>query len=444
MSSQQSIKSRSIRSVVMTVTAFGGANVLRLVSNLILTRLLMPEAFGIMALVQVFIIGLEMFSDTGIRNSIIQNKRGDEPDFLNTAWTMQIGRGILLWLLCCVIAFPAAWLYDEPLLIMILPVAGLGPLIQGWTTTNVSTANRHLFLGKLTAIELGTQAVGTVIMVVLALIFESVWALVIGSVLTTALRVVVQNAALPGIRNRLFWEKDAFWDMFNFGKFIFLSTAVTFVIAQGDKAILGGYVSLAELGIYNIGYLMGSLPLLLCIAINNKVLFPLYRMKPVAESLENRRNILKFRRLIIGGMLAICIALAFTGVVLVDVMYTEQYALAGPIIVLLCFAMVPRIMEISYGQLLLAVGDTKNFFLTNLLAAVLQTLLMFAGVIWFGIFGVIVAVGLATILTYPARVYLAHRHQGWDPKGDFIMATLGLGTTGFACWIHWDDLVKLM
>ena len=66
---------------MLTVVSFGGDNVLRLASNLILTRILFPEAFGLMALVQVVLASLSMLSDLGIFSAIVQNKRGDD---LNT------------------------------------------------------------------------------------------------------------------------------------------------------------------------------------------------------------------------------------------------------------------------------------------------------------------------------------------------------------------------
>ena len=72
---------------------------IRLAANLILTRLLFPEAFGLMALVNIFLQGLEMFTVLGIGPSIIQNRRGDDPAFLNTAWTIQVIRGFVLWIL---------------------------------------------------------------------------------------------------------------------------------------------------------------------------------------------------------------------------------------------------------------------------------------------------------------------------------------------------------
>jgi len=157
--SGEGVKVRALRSIFFTIVNYGGGNILRLISNLILTRLLFPEAFGLLALVQVFITGLQMFSDTGIRVSIMQSKRGDDPDFLNTAWTIQVIRGFFLWLGACVLAYPAASFYGEPMLAQLLPVVGLNALISGFASTNVATANRHMKLGLLTRIDLSNQVV---------------------------------------------------------------------------------------------------------------------------------------------------------------------------------------------------------------------------------------------------------------------------------------------
>ncbi len=438
------LKSRSLRGTMLTMLAFGGTNALRLASNLILTRILFPEAFGMMALVQVFITGLRMFSDTGIRTSIMQNKRGDDPDFLNTAWTLQIIRGVILWLLTCAIALPVANLYDEPMLAQLLPVVGLGTLIAGFTTTNVATAGRHMHLGRTTAIDLGTQAFGVIAMVALALWLESVWALVFGSLIGSVVTVIVQWIVMPGIRNRLRWDRSAVSDLFHFGKFIFLSTAVTFMISQGDKAILGGYISLAELGVYNIGYFLGALPLVLMGVINGRIVFPLYRLKPIAESPENRAKVFKARRLVMAGGLVLTAIFGYGGIALVDLMYDERYALAGPVVVLLSLTMVPQLVIKTYGAVLLAAGDSKRFFTLNCATAVLQTALMFAGATWFGIFGVMLAPAIAILLTNPLRIYYVLKYKAWDAKADGFFMTTGFLVNGFACWLHWDEIVKLM
>lgn len=444
MFSGESVKARSVRAATLAAFSFGGSNVLRLASNLVLTRILFPEDFGMMALVQVFIIGLGLFSDIGIKTSIIQSQRGDDPVFLNTAWTIQIVRGVLLWLCAVAIAPVAADLYDAPLLKQLLPVAGLTTIILGFTTTKEATANRHLTLGRVTVIELASQAFGIVVMVALAYMLQSVWALVFGGLIAAFVKMFAQHLALPGLRNRLHWDRESFQDIFRFGKFIFLSTAATFLMTQGDKAILGGFVSLTDLGIYNIGYFLGSIPVLFSSAISGKVVLPLYRIKPVSESLENKKQVFKARRLIIMGGLGLLVVMAYGGIFLVETLYDARYALAGPVIVLMSLALLPRLILSNYGAVLLAAGDSKNFFMINVSTAILQTIFMFAGVMWFGMFGVIIAQAIAILLTHPLRIYQVLKYDGWDPKADAFFLSLGLVLNGFACWLFWDDIQKLI
>ncbi|HZJ69863.1 MAG TPA: oligosaccharide flippase family protein, partial [Planctomycetota bacterium] len=99
------------RSATWSILAHGGSQLLRFASNIVLARLLFPEAFGLMAIVNALLQGLHLFSDIGIGPSIIQNARGNDPAFLNTAWTVQVVRGTVLWLVACAIALPAAIFY---------------------------------------------------------------------------------------------------------------------------------------------------------------------------------------------------------------------------------------------------------------------------------------------------------------------------------------------
>jgi O-antigen/teichoic acid export membrane protein len=132
-----SAKHTAMRGSLWTLGGYGCPRSSASLSSLILARLLFPEAFGLMALVNVFMQGLEMLSDIGLGPSIIQNKRGTEPKFLRTAWTLQILRGLVLWLVSCALARPAAAFFSaqDPLaaqLSTVLPVAGLMALLGGF------------------------------------------------------------------------------------------------------------------------------------------------------------------------------------------------------------------------------------------------------------------------------------------------------------------------
>ena len=255
----QALFDRALRGSAITALGYVASQGLRLASNLILARLLFPEAFGLMALVTVVLVGLAMFSDVGIGPAISRSPRGDDPAFLNTAWTMHVIRGVMLWLTALALAWPLAWFYEAPDLRNLLPVAGISLLIAGFNPTRIETANRHLLLGRVTVLDLISQAVGITAMIVLALVTGSVWSLVLGAVLAAMVKLVLMHLWLPGPRNRFSWERASAHELVHFGKWVFLSTACGFALSQGDRLILGAFLPLDRLGVYNIGYFLATL-----------------------------------------------------------------------------------------------------------------------------------------------------------------------------------------
>ncbi|MCZ0901732.1 oligosaccharide flippase family protein, partial [Microcoleus sp. HI-ES] len=116
--------------------SYGSSQIIRFGSNLILTRLLLPELFGLMGLAYVFIAGINLFTDIGLGPSIIQNKRGEDPQFLNTAWTLQVIRSFFVWICLVIITQPVANFYEDPRLLWLVPIIGINSLIGGFKSTS--------------------------------------------------------------------------------------------------------------------------------------------------------------------------------------------------------------------------------------------------------------------------------------------------------------------
>src|SRR5436853_4820251 len=117
-----SLRAKTVRSSLWTLVGFGGSQVIRFCSSLIMMRLLMPHDFGLAALVGIFVNMFLQFSDIGLGPAIIRSPRGDDEQFLNTAWTISVVRGCGLWLLTCALAWPIAHYYHEPLLAPLMVV----------------------------------------------------------------------------------------------------------------------------------------------------------------------------------------------------------------------------------------------------------------------------------------------------------------------------------
>jgi len=436
-------RARALRSSAILVFGFGSSNVLRLASNLVLARLLFPEAFGLMSLVYVFLTCLAMFSDLGLNLSIIQNKRGEEPEFLNTAWTLQIIRGVILWLCACALAYPAALIYGEPQLALLLPVVGLTAIIQGFTTTKIALANRNLQIGVQVSTDLASQVVTLIVTAVMAWFTGSVWSLVVGSLVGAVLKVVAQHLTLKGPPNRWHWDRELAWDMIHFGKYIFLSSIAGFLINQSDRAILGGYISLTDLGIFMVGFMFATVPVELARAAGSQIVFPLFSKFPPAQSADNRAKVLKARRLILLATVALSGLLSLVSVPMVELLYDERYHKAGPILALLGFTVTAQIATSNYDGSYLGSGDSKQHFYLISAQAAVQVVTSFLLISRFGILGAIFAVGLTMLLAYPLRARVVHKYGAWDPKADLATLALGWGCALLSLWIWWAQVATV-
>lgn len=438
-----SLTARILRSSALTISGFGASQAIRLLSNLLLTRLLYPEAFGLMGLVTVFMIGLAMFSDVGIGPAISRSTRGDEPEFLNTAWTIQIIRGIILFLAGAALAKPASVFYGEPELFELLLLASTQFLIFGLMPTRRETANRHLIIGRLTLLDLVAQVVGLVIMAALALWLRSVLALVLGSLAITVMQVALSTLFLPGAANRLSWDGSAAHELIHFGKWIFLSTICGFLLNQGDRLILGKYLALEAFGIYNIAYFVGSFPMMLGIVAITRLLIPIYRERPPGASPENFRRVRMMRVLVTGGLMTLLALLAFSGVWLIELLYDSRYYGAGAIVVLVACTQIPVVIGLTYDQSALAAGDSRGFFILSATKAAFLLSGLLVGLQMAGLLGALIGQGVAHLAAYPVLVWLARRSGAWDALHDASFAIAGIAVATVAIWWNWEALASL-
>lgn len=412
--SSGSLKALAVRGSIWTMTGYGASQVLRLGSNLVLAWLLFPEAFGLMALVNVFMRGLAMFSDIGIRPSIIQNKRGDDPEFLNTAWTIQIIRGVVLWICACILAWPFAWLFSRNdasawQLTALIPVTGVIALLGGFASTSIATLNRRIHLGRLTILQLSSSIVKVVVMVVWALVSPTVWAFVAGGLAQAVFRLIMSHLWLADTKNYLHWDRDCARELFRFGKWIFVSTAITFLAMQADRLLLGNLVPLGVLGVYSIGLVLASVPRELVNRVTRTVLFP-----ALAKQRRQSREAFPEKVRAARNVILPVAVLALLGVVLLApsffrVLYDERYHDAGWMAQLLCIAVWIGVLKSTADRALLALGNSRVLAFSNFANLVAVAVGCVVGYLMFGLPGFILGYSISSLAGYVVIAHAAHR-----------------------------------
>ena len=435
MMSSLTLKKLAIRGTVWTLVGYGASQGLRLGANLCLTRLLVPEMFGLMALVNVFILGLTLFSDIGIAPSVIQHDRGDEPAFLNTAWTIQIIRGWGLWLCCLLLALPVARFYDEPRLSWLIPIVGFTTVISGFNSTALFTLKRRLNLGKLTLFELAIQLCSLTIMLVWAWFHHSIWALIVGNLVSESLKTIVSHRLIPRNHNRLAWEQKAVADILSFGKWIFASTAMTFVAAQADRIILGKLLSFQLLGIYNVALIFAELPKMVMMKIGNQVIFPVISRQADLPRQELRRKILHQRRLILLVAIPLLAILVCFGDFLILGLYDKRYQDAGWMLPILALGIWPNLLTVTMSPALLAIGQPLYAAWGNFFKFCYMAIALPLGFAWAGVLGAVIVVALNDLPFYLVVNYGLWRERLITLTQDFqttllLIACMALILTG--------------
>ena len=263
--SRAPLRRRVIGASIWSLGGFGLNQIIRLGGNLLMTRLLAPDMFGIMAVATVVMSTLAVFSDLGIKQSIIQSRRGGESAFLNTIWTIQILRGAQLALTALGVAglvaiaqhygwIPTNSVYADDRVPYVMAVVSVTAIISGLTSTKIFEASRNLQLQRATLIEVAAQVIGLAVMLGWIAVERSIWALVAGGIASAIATTSLSHTILPGRRNRFEWDKSAIREVIQFGKWILLGSIVGALIANFDRLLLAGMVDSRTLGVYAIAF----------------------------------------------------------------------------------------------------------------------------------------------------------------------------------------------
>lgn len=440
---QNTLRTRALKSVNWTVSGHFIGQFLRLFSNLILTRLLAPEMFGVMAVVYLFIIGIHMFTDIGLIQNVVSSKRSDEKTFLDTIWTIQIIKSFVVFLFSVPIAVglyysnQLGWLaqdrvYVNPELPYLIVAVSLTSIVSGFSSVNLLVLNKKLMMGKVVSMELLSQLIGLIFLVTLAWFWRDIWALAIGNLFTATLRMIFSHHSSLGPRYHLGWDKSAVNEIVNFGKWIFLSTILGFALGQGDRILLSLWLTPTELGVYSIAFFLGTALKLLMQKVMNSVFYPVLseinREQPerLSEIYYRIRAKVDFFTMTVAGFMA------STGALFIRVLYDDRYIEAGWMLEILSLS----VLFVGYmlaGSVLIAKGDGKRTALLTFIATAGFFISVVLSYNLFGITGALFAIALNGIIDLPGGLYMMKKYNVLKINKEFRMLPLffvayGIGT----------------
>lgn len=348
---------------IWIVFAFGASQVLRLGLNIVLAALLFEEAFALMAIVTAVMVGLSMFSDIGLQQNVVQSPRGDDPAFLNTAWTMQVIRGVGLTLVAAALAWPLATFYgaNDPSALelrWLIPLVALTAAIDGLRSPSALSAARHMHVARLTRIEVVVQICNAGGTLVLVWYTRSVYGIAMASVLSSLLYMALTYWLLPGPRPRFMLESDAMRAIISFGKWIFLATLLSFLAMQIDRLTFAAMYPLAEVGVYSIAMSLAMVVTALIGRLQIAIMFPWYaRMLENGMALGQAYYKAKMPMLILSTYFVTLLIVGAGS--FFELAYDERYAQAAVFLPILSIGIWFSSIGGMYGAAFLAAGHSK-------------------------------------------------------------------------------------
>lgn len=332
-----SIREQTVSGVKWNAIGCFSSQGVHFVLELFIARILLPDDFGIIGMLAIFLSISQAFVDSGFSNALIRKIDRTEVD-CSTAFYFNIGLGIVFYGLLYLVAPLIADFYQMPKITNILRVLALTIVINSLGI--VPKALRSI------AVDFKSQAyasvlsaiVSGIIGLVLAYIGYGVWALVWQSLLSVLLEVLVVWL-FAGWRPKTFFSVSSFWNMYSYGNKLLVSGLLHKLYVNLSGLLIGKLYTSADLGLYNRGHQMAALPSMNITSILQRVTYP------ILAQLQNddKRLILVYRKYI--GMTSLVIfflmtLLATIAKPLVLLLLTDKWLGAVPYLQVFCLALI--------------------------------------------------------------------------------------------------------
>jgi O-antigen/teichoic acid export membrane protein len=268
------LKQKALNGIVWSGAQIWGGQVISFIVLLVLTRLIKPESFGLVAYASVFIAFIQMFLDQGFGDAIVQ-RAVLERGHLDTAFWTNLLTGILLTIACYASSGLIADFFHQPQLTPVLHWLSISLTILGLCAVQQAILRRKLDFKKLALRSLIASIAGGIVGVVLAIMGFGVWSLV-AQTLTNAFVGLLVLWNVSSWRPRFYFSKNYFKDLFSFGSNIVGVNFLNFLNRHLDDILIGYFLGPTALGFYTIAYKLLRTMTSGLTGVTNAVAFPAF------------------------------------------------------------------------------------------------------------------------------------------------------------------------
>ena len=449
---EQSLKHKAASGMIWSAIQRYSTMLIKLISGMILARLLMPEDYGAIGMLLIFVSLAEVFIDAGFGSALIQKKNPTQTDY-STVFYFNIVMSVILYGLVYLSAPAIAEFYRMPILCNVLRVQGLILFLYAFNVIQRNQIRKNLKFKILSKITIISSIISLTVTVILAYMGFGVWSLVAQEFLGILIPCIFFWLTMNW---RPTWEFSwtSFKELFGFGSFMFLTHLFTTFSQRINGLLVGRWFNPATMGYYTKADSFSRFATLSIAGVMIQTTYPLYAsVQDDKERLINMvKRITSTLAYITIPMLSILILIAKPLIVL---LYSDRWLPSVPYFQILCFGGMAGCLQSVNQQTIAAIGKSKVFFVFTIVKQSVGIASQVIGLIICGMWGLLAGLVFSSWFDYLVNITLVSKYVGYknyqqliDLSPIFIVSGLSLVAGYFVSGLfdlsfYVDALVKV-
>ena len=414
-----SLRKQATEGLVWTFAQQFGNQIIGFIVSIILARILLPEEFGLIGMVLVFVtIGISL-TDAGLTQSLIRDKDVDQDD-LSTVFFFNLAASILVYFLIFFTAPYIANFYDQEVLINIIRVLTLTFIISAFGAVQNTRLTKLMNFKTQMMISLPSTIASGFLGVFLAYTGFGVWSLVWMRIAATTI-ATIQLWLYSNWKPSFIFNLEKFKDHFNFGYKLTLSGLLDTIFNNIYVIVIGKYFAASQVGFYTRAQTMQKLPVSNIANALNKVTYPLFAQIQ-NDNVRLKRVYKQIMQMVVFIIAPILIFSAVLAEPIFRLLLTEKWLPAVPYFQILCVSGILYPLN-SYNLNVLKVKGRSDLFLK--LEVIKKSLIALSIVIaiQFGIYGLLFSQAILSIVAFYINSYNTEKfinYSSWEQTKDIL------------------------
>ena len=407
---EDNLKKKAASGMVWSAIQKYSTMLITFISGIILARLLMPEDYGAIGMLLIFMSLAEVFIDAGFGSALIQKKKPTQTDY-STVFYFNIVMSVILYGVIYLSAPAIAEFYRMPILCKVLRVQGLILFVYAFSIIQRNQIRKNLKFKLLSKVTITSSIISLVVTVILAYMGFGVWALVAQYFLGAFIPCVFFWLTMSW---KPTWEYSwaSFRELFGFGSYMFLTHLFTTFSQRITGLLVGRWYNSATMGYYTKASAFSKYATLSISGVMIQTTYPLYAS--VQEDRERLINMVKritsTLAYITVPMLSILILIAKP---LIVFLYSDRWLPSVPYFQILCIGGMAGCLLSVNQQTIAAIGKSKVFFTWTIVKESVGIASQIIGLILWGIWGLLAGKVFASWFSYIVNISLVSKHVGY-------------------------------